>query len=132
LAGFIRRAPRLFQSFGLEWFWRLMMEPRKLWRRYLSTNSEFIWLALREVVARRAYAARPERAIAGSASVVRRDDRRVGAERRVADRRILVRRRSNVRDSQVPIPDRRRGVERRISERRARTANGPRGIEVSA
>ncbi|MGX1104763.1 MULTISPECIES: WecB/TagA/CpsF family glycosyltransferase [Bradyrhizobium] len=132
LAGFIRRAPRLFQSFGLEWFWRLMMEPRKLWRRYLSTNSEFIWLALREVVARRAYAARPERAIAGSASVVRRDARKAGTERRVADRRILVRRRSSVRDPQVPIPDRRRGVERRISERRARTANAPRGIEVSA
>jgi len=33
LAGFIRRAPRLFQLLGLEWFWRLMMEPRKLWKR---------------------------------------------------------------------------------------------------
>src|SRR5207253_6793645 len=49
LAGFIMRAPRLFQSFGLEWLWRLMMEPRKLWRRYLSTNSEFIWRALGEI-----------------------------------------------------------------------------------
>ncbi|WP_076862737.1 WecB/TagA/CpsF family glycosyltransferase [Bradyrhizobium mercantei] len=122
LAGFIRRAPRLFQSFGLEWFWRLMMEPRKLWRRYLSTNSEFIWLALREVVARRAYAARRERAVVGSASAVWRADRKVGSERRVADRRILVRRRSNVLRPPVPVPDRRRGMERRVSERRARTA----------
>jgi N-acetylglucosaminyldiphosphoundecaprenol N-acetyl-beta-D-mannosaminyltransferase len=53
LAGFIKRAPHWVQSLGLEWFWRLLMEPRKLWRRYLTTNSEFIWLAGREVVARR-------------------------------------------------------------------------------
>jgi N-acetylglucosaminyldiphosphoundecaprenol N-acetyl-beta-D-mannosaminyltransferase len=53
LAGFIRRAPRWMQSMGLEWFWRLLMEPRKLWKRYLTTNSEFIWFAGREIVARR-------------------------------------------------------------------------------
>jgi poly-beta-1,6-N-acetyl-D-glucosamine synthase len=53
LAGFIRRAPRWVQSLGLEWFWRLLMEPRKLWKRYLTTNSEFIWFAGREIVARR-------------------------------------------------------------------------------
>jgi N-acetylglucosaminyldiphosphoundecaprenol N-acetyl-beta-D-mannosaminyltransferase len=53
LAGYIRRAPRWLQSLGLEWFWRLLMEPRKLWRRYLTTNSEFLWLAGREIVARR-------------------------------------------------------------------------------
>jgi N-acetylglucosaminyldiphosphoundecaprenol N-acetyl-beta-D-mannosaminyltransferase len=53
LAGFIRRAPRWAQSLGLEWLWRLLMEPRKLWKRYLTTNTEFIWLAGREIVARR-------------------------------------------------------------------------------
>ena len=53
LAGFIRRAPRWVQRAGLEWLWRLMMEPRKLWKRYLTTNFEFIWLAGREIVARR-------------------------------------------------------------------------------
>jgi len=53
LAGFIRRAPRWVQSVGLEWFWRLLMEPRKLWKRYLTTNIEFIGLASREIVARR-------------------------------------------------------------------------------
>jgi biofilm PGA synthesis N-glycosyltransferase PgaC len=53
LAGFIKRAPRWVQSMGMEWFWRLMMEPRKLWKRYLTTNSEFIWHAGREIVARR-------------------------------------------------------------------------------
>jgi N-acetylglucosaminyldiphosphoundecaprenol N-acetyl-beta-D-mannosaminyltransferase len=53
LAGYVKRAPHWMQSAGLEWFWRLLMEPRKLWRRYLTTNSEFIWLAGREIVARR-------------------------------------------------------------------------------
>jgi biofilm PGA synthesis N-glycosyltransferase PgaC len=53
LAGFIKRAPRWVQSLGMEWFWRLLMEPRKLWRRYLTTNSEFIWFAGREILFRR-------------------------------------------------------------------------------
>lgn len=53
LAGFIRRAPRWVQASGLEWCWRLMMEPRKLWRRYLTTNVEFLWLAGREAMSRR-------------------------------------------------------------------------------
>ena len=53
LAGFIKRAPRWVQTLGLEWGWRLLMEPRKLWKRYLTTNSEFIGLAGREIIARR-------------------------------------------------------------------------------
>ncbi len=53
LAGFIRRAPGWIQAAGLEWLWRLLMEPRKLGKRYLTTNSEFIWLAGQEIVARR-------------------------------------------------------------------------------
>jgi N-acetylglucosaminyldiphosphoundecaprenol N-acetyl-beta-D-mannosaminyltransferase len=53
LAGFIKRAPRGVQALGLEWLWRLLIEPRKLWKRYLTTNSEFVWLAGREIVARR-------------------------------------------------------------------------------
>ena len=58
LAGFIRRAPRVVQRAGLEWAWRLLMEPRKLWKRYLTTNSEFIWLVCRQLMLTRAY---PER-----------------------------------------------------------------------
>jgi N-acetylglucosaminyldiphosphoundecaprenol N-acetyl-beta-D-mannosaminyltransferase len=53
LAGFIRRAPLWVQTIGFEWFWRLLMEPRKLLKRYLVSNSEFIWLAGREIIARR-------------------------------------------------------------------------------
>jgi N-acetylglucosaminyldiphosphoundecaprenol N-acetyl-beta-D-mannosaminyltransferase len=61
LAGFVRRAPRALQSLGLEWAWRLLMEPRKMWRRYLTTNSEYLWLAAREVLRRRGGLARAAR-----------------------------------------------------------------------
>jgi N-acetylglucosaminyldiphosphoundecaprenol N-acetyl-beta-D-mannosaminyltransferase len=49
----VKRAPRLFQAAGMEWFWRLLMEPRKMWKRYLVNNSEYLWLAARHVLARR-------------------------------------------------------------------------------
>lgn len=35
ISGVQRRAPRLLQTMGLEWFWRLSLEPKKFWRRYL-------------------------------------------------------------------------------------------------
>ena len=53
LAGKVARAPMWMRRTGLEWSWRLLMEPRKMWRRYLSTNSEFVWHAGREVLSRR-------------------------------------------------------------------------------
>jgi N-acetylglucosaminyldiphosphoundecaprenol N-acetyl-beta-D-mannosaminyltransferase len=31
------------QSIGLEWLFRVLAEPRRLWRRYLTTNPRFIW-----------------------------------------------------------------------------------------
>ena len=43
IAGHVKRAPRWMQCSGMEWFWRLIMEPRKLWRRYLVYNSAFIY-----------------------------------------------------------------------------------------
>lgn len=42
LGGIIPRAPRIMQEAGLEWAWRLAMEPRKLWKRYLVTNTTFL------------------------------------------------------------------------------------------
>ena len=45
-AGRVPRAPRWMQKSGLEWFFRLMMEPRRLWRRYLIHNPRFILLLL--------------------------------------------------------------------------------------
>lgn len=41
-AGSLRQAPRWMQNAGLEWFFRLMMEPRRLWRRYLLTTPIFL------------------------------------------------------------------------------------------
>ncbi len=46
LAGMVPRAPHWMQQSGLEWAWRLLLEPRRLWRRYLVGNSRFIWLVL--------------------------------------------------------------------------------------
>ena len=54
LTGYVRRAPRALQSVGMEWSWRLAMEPRKMWRRYLHTNTEFLGLAVREIFRLRA------------------------------------------------------------------------------
>lgn len=42
-AGITARAPRWMQKAGLEWLFRLASEPRRLWRRYLVTNSLFLW-----------------------------------------------------------------------------------------
>lgn len=53
VAGFVPRAPRLMQEAGLEWAWRLAMEPRKLWKRYLVTNSAFIGLLGKTLVRER-------------------------------------------------------------------------------
>ena len=42
-----RMAPRWMQQRGLEWLYRLVSEPRRLWKRYLVGNTIFIWGALR-------------------------------------------------------------------------------------
>jgi N-acetylglucosaminyldiphosphoundecaprenol N-acetyl-beta-D-mannosaminyltransferase len=44
-AGTLKRAPLWMQRNGLEWCFRLMQEPGRLWRRYLVTNSLFIYFA---------------------------------------------------------------------------------------
>jgi N-acetylglucosaminyldiphosphoundecaprenol N-acetyl-beta-D-mannosaminyltransferase len=41
--GRVRQAPSWMRESGLEWFFRLLMEPRRLWRRYLVYGSEFVW-----------------------------------------------------------------------------------------
>lgn len=48
LAGNVKRAPLIMQQTGLEWFWRLMQEPKRLWKRYLITDSKFLILFIRE------------------------------------------------------------------------------------
>ena len=48
VAGFVKRAPKWMQDWGLEWFYRTMQEPRRMWKRYLFGNSSFIYLVFRE------------------------------------------------------------------------------------
>lgn len=50
LAGKTRRAPVLWQRAGLEWLYRVMQEPGRLWRRYLVTNLRFLALTAVEAV----------------------------------------------------------------------------------
>jgi N-acetylglucosaminyldiphosphoundecaprenol N-acetyl-beta-D-mannosaminyltransferase len=52
IAGVVRRAPLAWQRCGMEWAYRLLAEPRKMWKRYLVTNSHFVWLTLLELAGR--------------------------------------------------------------------------------
>ncbi|MBI4538204.1 MAG: WecB/TagA/CpsF family glycosyltransferase [Gemmatimonadetes bacterium] len=60
-AGTVQRAPAWMQRSGLEWLHRLALEPRRLWRRYVSTNCAFLGRWLVEAVGwgRSAYRFRP-------------------------------------------------------------------------
>lgn len=57
-AGKVKRAPLLWQRCGMEWLYRLVQEPRRLWRRYLVTNALFFWLTIRELWRKLAFANR--------------------------------------------------------------------------
>lgn len=48
VAGKVKRAPVWMQEWGLEWLYRVMQEPRRMWKRYLFTNSQFLWLLIKE------------------------------------------------------------------------------------
>jgi N-acetylglucosaminyldiphosphoundecaprenol N-acetyl-beta-D-mannosaminyltransferase len=52
VAGKVRRAPAWMQRMGLEWLFRVIQEPRRMWRRYLVTNTRFLGMLLREKWAR--------------------------------------------------------------------------------
>ena len=45
-AGNIERAPEWMQKHNLEWLYRLMQDPKRLFKRYLVTNTKFIWNAM--------------------------------------------------------------------------------------
>ncbi len=47
IAGKVKRAPEWMQKCGMEWFYRLMQEPGRMWKRYLVTNMEFFFLLLK-------------------------------------------------------------------------------------
>lgn len=49
-SGQLKRAPVWMQEHGLEWFFRLLAEPRRLWRRYIVNGSRFAWAVCLEHV----------------------------------------------------------------------------------
>lgn len=48
VAGHIKRAPRIMQMLCLEWLYRLMQDPKRLWKRYVVTNTKFMIYICRE------------------------------------------------------------------------------------
>jgi N-acetylglucosaminyldiphosphoundecaprenol N-acetyl-beta-D-mannosaminyltransferase len=50
LIGMRKKAPMWVQTAGLEWLFRLCLEPKRLFRRYMVTNSFFIFLMTRELI----------------------------------------------------------------------------------
>lgn len=46
-AGTVKRAPQWMQSCSLEWLYRLLQDPKRLWKRYVVTNSKFVWYLMR-------------------------------------------------------------------------------------
>ena len=46
LSGNLSEAPAWMKRSGLQWFYRLIKEPRRLWRRYLINNPRFVWLVM--------------------------------------------------------------------------------------
>jgi N-acetylglucosaminyldiphosphoundecaprenol N-acetyl-beta-D-mannosaminyltransferase len=66
IAGKVTRAPRWMRRAGLEWFFRFLQEPRRMWRRYLFTNARFVALVGRAASSRLLIGAqRPFRRSAG-------------------------------------------------------------------
>ena len=47
-AGTVERAPIWWQCHGLEWLYRLLKEPKRMWRRYIIGNTLFLWNMLKE------------------------------------------------------------------------------------
>ena len=44
----VKRAPIWWQEHGLEWLYRLIKEPKRMWRRYIIGNSLFLWNMVKE------------------------------------------------------------------------------------
>lgn len=48
LSGAVKRAPDFMQKTGFEWFWRLSQEPKRLWKRYLIDDAQFLGMLTKE------------------------------------------------------------------------------------
>ena len=53
VSGMVRRAPKWMQKLGWEWLYRLLVEPRRLWKRYIFGNALFIFLVLKQLLVRK-------------------------------------------------------------------------------
>ena len=53
VSGKTKRAPVWMQNWGLEWFYRFLQEPKRMWKRYLVTNTLFIILVIKEFFKRK-------------------------------------------------------------------------------
>lgn len=68
-AGRIRQAPKILQRNGLEWLFRLICEPRRLWRRYASTIPRFVFLNAAQELGLKRFPEPPPRAANGVGSL---------------------------------------------------------------
>jgi N-acetylglucosaminyldiphosphoundecaprenol N-acetyl-beta-D-mannosaminyltransferase len=66
MAGHVQRAPAVWQRLGLEWLYRVKQEPRRLWKRYLTTNSAFLMMVAAAVIRQQLARARPPAPSAGT------------------------------------------------------------------
>ncbi|AFY59070.1 teichoic acid biosynthesis protein [Rivularia sp. PCC 7116] len=48
VADMVQRAPSWMQKWGLEWLFRLIVEPKRLWKRYIMGNPQFMWLVIQQ------------------------------------------------------------------------------------
>jgi N-acetylglucosaminyldiphosphoundecaprenol N-acetyl-beta-D-mannosaminyltransferase len=55
IAGEVRQAPRWIQDMGMEWFFRMCMEPRRLWRRYVYLNPAYVTMLTLQLLGLRSY-----------------------------------------------------------------------------
>ncbi|MBW4580202.1 MAG: WecB/TagA/CpsF family glycosyltransferase [Tildeniella nuda ZEHNDER 1965/U140] len=60
-SGEVSQAPRWLMAWGLEWLYRLIMEPRRLWQRYLINNPAFLMLFFWQLLS--AWRSRPDRTV---------------------------------------------------------------------
>ena len=47
VSGLVKRAPLWMQKIGMEWFYRFVKEPKRMWKRYLIGNIKFIWMVFK-------------------------------------------------------------------------------------
>jgi len=55
ISGKVRQSPRWIQRSGFEWLYRLIQEPRRLWKRYLKNNPLFVWRIFLQLTGLRRY-----------------------------------------------------------------------------